>query len=301
MSFLDVNNASSLAENISCYAIPYGALGFASHLLTCYTIFAISSNRRPLFPFHITSDKRTTFRLSFYYLNLVLSFGTLFTGIFFALVSIVRCKHHWQLVALAIWRLGVTLFVAMVGMHLAVLAVLNRPPSRHTPAASEEGTLVSTGRRSLSTFFNPEKPIHALYWFFLYLPCMIIGYAGLISILQSSWSILRVRVVTQAFAVALVCLLLCMLFGLWGALSKSGAIHNNPDEVMDHEDGGCRFGRGWRIMIGLFSVLSIFFVDWELGAITGNFGGVPVIPGNEGGGVITWLYWSSERLMMLSL
>ncbi|TEB25446.1 hypothetical protein FA13DRAFT_1765771 [Coprinellus micaceus] len=41
----------SLSEEIKCYNLPYGALGFASHVLTYYTILCLWFGRKPLWPF----------------------------------------------------------------------------------------------------------------------------------------------------------------------------------------------------------------------------------------------------------
>jgi hypothetical protein len=45
-SFLNVcllvptHKGQTIADNIKCYSLPYGSIGFASHLITYYTIFA---------------------------------------------------------------------------------------------------------------------------------------------------------------------------------------------------------------------------------------------------------------------
>ena len=46
----DANKLAVLRIEITCYTLPYGGLGFASHILTYYTLFMLFSGRQPLRP-----------------------------------------------------------------------------------------------------------------------------------------------------------------------------------------------------------------------------------------------------------
>jgi hypothetical protein len=49
-AFLDPEKGSTIQGEMQCYSLPYGGLGFASHILTYYTVGLIWAGKRPLKP-----------------------------------------------------------------------------------------------------------------------------------------------------------------------------------------------------------------------------------------------------------
>ena len=41
-------------------------------------------------------------------------------GLFVAILTILRCRNHWQLLVLAIWKLSMSLFNGIAGIHVAI-------------------------------------------------------------------------------------------------------------------------------------------------------------------------------------
>jgi hypothetical protein len=100
-----------LLTEIACYSLPYGGLGFASHVLTYYTIACLAFGRRPLWPFK---------RINHSIFGFGLSAVGLVGGLLVTVVTIHRCRNHWQLLVLAIWKLSMSLFNGIAGLHVAI-------------------------------------------------------------------------------------------------------------------------------------------------------------------------------------
>ena len=41
-------------------------------------------------------------------------------GLFVAILTILRCRNQWQLLVLAIWKLSMSLFNGIAGLHVAI-------------------------------------------------------------------------------------------------------------------------------------------------------------------------------------
>ena len=100
-----------MPTEIVCYSLPYGGLGFASHVLTYYTIVCLAFGRRPLWPFKRIDHSKFGFGLS--------AVG-LVGGLLVTVVTILRCRNHWQLLVLAIWKLSMSVFNGVAGLHVAI-------------------------------------------------------------------------------------------------------------------------------------------------------------------------------------
>lgn len=80
---------------IICYTLPYGGLGFASHILTYYTVGILAAGRQPLMPWR---------KLKHAFWDHIVSWGGLVIGTAFAVFTIVRCRQRWQFMLIAIWK-----------------------------------------------------------------------------------------------------------------------------------------------------------------------------------------------------
>jgi hypothetical protein len=104
----------SLKEEIKCYSLPYGALGFVSHVLTYYTIACLWYGRKPLWPFS---------RITFSSFDLALGGFGLLISTLLTIVTIVRCKDTWELLVIAIWKMGMSLLNGVTAVHVAGLFI----------------------------------------------------------------------------------------------------------------------------------------------------------------------------------
>jgi len=98
-------------EALHCYNLPFGALGFVSHVLTYYTIVCLWYDRSPLWPFHKITSRA---------LDCVLSFLGLVVCIVTSAITINNCKSTWQLLLIAVWKLSMSVLNGLTGMHVAM-------------------------------------------------------------------------------------------------------------------------------------------------------------------------------------
>ena len=100
-------------EALQCYNLPFGALGFTSHVLTYYTIVCLWHDRSPLWPLHdITSSSRK--------LDFVLSFFGFVVCIATSAITMKNCKSTWQLLLIAVWKMRMSVLNGLTGMHVAM-------------------------------------------------------------------------------------------------------------------------------------------------------------------------------------
>jgi hypothetical protein len=109
-------NDSGLTTAVKCYSLPFGALGFISHILTYYTIWCITFKRRPLLPFSRISHKHNLF-------DFTLGVAKSSAGSAIALQSMIGCRGSWQLAAIATWKLNMSVWNGSAGT-LAALAYI---------------------------------------------------------------------------------------------------------------------------------------------------------------------------------
>src|SRR5262245_12304825 len=102
---------------MKCYGLPYGGLGFTSHLLTYYIILLLSNGRRPLLPWK---------DLSHSLFDLWLSAISLVGGFMVAVFTIVRCRNHWEIVVIGVWKLSMSVLNGVIGVHIATIVRKSR-------------------------------------------------------------------------------------------------------------------------------------------------------------------------------
>jgi hypothetical protein len=119
ISALDESEAAlrleAFSEEIKCYNLPYGILGFVSHVLTYYTILCLWLGRKPFWPFS---------RVKFSRFDLALGGVGLLVSTLLSIVTIVRCKDNWELTVIAVWKLGMSLLNGATAIHVAILYLL---------------------------------------------------------------------------------------------------------------------------------------------------------------------------------
>lgn len=100
---------NKIRDSVQCYALPYGGLGFASHVMTYYCIVVNAYGRKPLTPWK--KQKYQWFNVIVGFLQLV---GTTISGT----LTVTRCRGTSQLQLLGIWMLltsGASSVAAILG------------------------------------------------------------------------------------------------------------------------------------------------------------------------------------------
>ncbi len=189
----------SLEEEIQCYSLPYGAIGFLSHILTYYTIGVLSAQRHPWAPWK--RNKRNGLDIWLALIGLV---GT----IIISALTMVRCRSRWQFIAIAAWKLDLSVTFGCLSLHAACI-IPSRDKYKYMGVANQiEG-------RS-----DSEK---ILFWLLLYIPGVSAGMAGLLSLVAKTINTNHdVMIITAVFgsvtlAMAVVVGLFVCCFGVLGA------------------------------------------------------------------------------------
>lgn len=139
--FLPVTNSTTLESHVQIYAIPYGVLGFLSHLLTFYVILCHLFGRRPLLPWQ---------RLQKETWNIVLvSLSSLATVILSA-VTLARTRGSQPLMILAGMQIVLGVLVDAVHLH----RLLGKSEGRIDRIGAWGVPMVATGVFSVWAFYQ---------------------------------------------------------------------------------------------------------------------------------------------------
>ncbi|KAN0089717.1 hypothetical protein V8E51_019977 [Hyaloscypha variabilis] len=277
----------TLAQELQCYGLPYGGIGFASHILTYYTIIMLSHQRSPWWPWKRSHHKWVDIFLSL--LGLILTVGL-------TVLTILRCRNRWQFIVMATWKLLLSLTFGCLSFHAATLV---RPKEKYDYTGIRQGYLYET-----ADAIKDKKYTRVLWWLLLYIPGVGAGMSGLMSLVfKEIGHNYHVKIITIVFGAVTgfpVCLML--ILGIYqicsqccGSRRKEMGAHNSSTESLGKSTVT------YTIMVFLVaasatSVLSALYSDWILGAIAGNLVGWP-------SGDIAPLYWGyiiAKRLPFFS-
>ncbi|KAF8653569.1 hypothetical protein AX16_003879 [Volvariella volvacea WC 439] len=249
-----------LVSEMECYALPYGALGFVSHVLTYWTIGCLCLGRKPFFPF-LKLDYGL-WGLIWCGLGLALSTGM-------AIKTVTNCKNTWQLLVIAVWKLFMSLLSGFTAVHVAILIRLGK---RDRIEWNEMQEMLTT----------------ALAWIVVYIPGMITGMTGLMSLVVQNWEDRGVYKLTIGFyTIVGFGLVFGLLVGIIAALADESSATVN---ILASGAGSLTMGTIY------FTVLAAFYSDWALGMMTDNIVGTP----SSDTASFYWTYWIAKRLPMLS-
>jgi hypothetical protein len=108
-------NSTVFENEIICYGIPYGGIGFASHIITYYTIIALWFGRKPFTLWLLLSEHPW---------DGVLGFVTFAGGNAMAIVTVIR-RHTWQFILIAVWKICLSTTLALTALTNAVIMTTN--------------------------------------------------------------------------------------------------------------------------------------------------------------------------------
>lgn len=323
MASTPTNVVRSISEEIECYSLPYGALGFASHVLTYYTILCLWFGRKPLWPLS---------RVDFSWFDLALGCIHISVSTILSIVAIVRCKDSWELLAIGVWKMTMSLLHGIAAIHFPRRIILERRGAKHDERedlgskhegdqggndafeeksnelsgdvlADLEGGVAEKVEPPKKVALNPlawiswwdalctfkvGEPGTFAHWPTADVPGMAAGVVGLTALVakddKTHPGVLKLTAGFYAGA------------GAGGLVVVAGVLSLLIGSAKDRVTAQILVVGGVIWMVGVFNVLRTFYSDWVLGVMSGGIVGMP--SGDRK--VIYWLYWISERLPMFS-
>jgi hypothetical protein len=121
LSNLIPQKGSNIQDEIKCYSLPYGGVGFLSHILTYWTILCLAAMRRPYFPVR---------NLTFAKVDVCLSVIQVVVTLTVAIFTMIRCRQSWEFTLIAVWRLGLSLTVGWWSFYASISALANNKADR---------------------------------------------------------------------------------------------------------------------------------------------------------------------------
>ncbi|KAK3942814.1 hypothetical protein QBC46DRAFT_378898 [Diplogelasinospora grovesii] len=116
------NGTNTIKEEIHCYALPFGAIGFASHVMTYLTVLCLSLGRNPLMPWQ---------RLQHRQFNLIVASMGLAISFPMTVLTMIRCRNSWSFILIAVWKLVLSLTLTSMTIHAARM-IIDRPRKKKT-------------------------------------------------------------------------------------------------------------------------------------------------------------------------
>ncbi|KAF1925098.1 uncharacterized protein M421DRAFT_424121 [Didymella exigua CBS 183.55] len=263
------------AGEIQCYALPYGAVGVISHLLTYWTFAWIAVGKVPLWP---GNDLDT------WAFDLFLSIASLCTCIPTATITIYRCRLSWHFVLISVWKLVTSVSMACIAIHRCIL--VRREPSRSSHRGP--GAPFTRGQSTKT------KSLEPLGWLVLFIAGTIVGMFGLCSLLWTSFrQDTTVRTLSYGFAAPVILLPICV--GIYWYLhsateDKTGGLKGLVLATANTFKGASV------AFIAVFGFFSTLYADLVLGAIADNPLGLP----SADFAPLYWVWFIAKRLPMLS-
>jgi hypothetical protein len=236
LSSIIPHKGATVADEIKCYSLPYGGIGFLSHFLTYWTIFWLGHGRKPYFPFSMLSAGK---------LDLCLSILQMVITVSIAAFTMSRCRSRWQFILIAMWKLVMSLVVGIWGFAASLKAMENF--SGYYPITEKHW----------------ESESRTIWILIPYGLTAIVGLVGLISLVAENIHNPLVWKITAAFgSVVAAAGVIGLLMRFLGVTSPFNARLDTALSVLG-------------IMIAAMIILCAFYSDWILGALAGSLVGVP--------------------------
>jgi hypothetical protein len=310
----------ALREQLECYSIPYGGIGFASHFMAYYVAVMLCYKRSPW------AFRRTRYQAYGQIISTVSIIAIIATGT----ANIAWCNFDNSVRAVAIWEMLVSLFVGMVSYHAA--KEIKQPTaetdieSKGGPTQSEElggeKTSVTTSQATtpLETSSisipqdtppeytsspevpGPAKPDSKSKFEFEdpSLFVWVFGYSWMTSAFITGTICLAVREIAQKRSIERITLVFgtiaatIMLFSIpILSLALYYALFGEDKDRWEVLGGACAV-----VLMALMAVVAILgplYSDWILGALASNLAGLPGI----GSSIPIYVLFTVARLLPL--
>lgn len=293
-------NGGTAQEQIKCYALPYGAVGFASHVLTYFTAFMLSRGRNPILFWKRLHHRR--YNLAVAIVGFLITFPL-------TVVTMVRCRSTWGFILVAVWKLVLSVTLTGMTIHAAHMiydvpkppkadapgvspATGETPPTYITPWHSANLTKYQRIQEAEAITNHPEYKgqfVRIWYWTLFYFLGAVLGFVGICNIVSKHLSSnQQLRIVTGVFGGLVLFIMLCVAVLCFCAMSgKTGCMGKLGFSVLV-----CGV-----VTVFVLTVLFAFYTDWALAALAG--GDLVGRPGGENAAVY-WAYFAAKRLPMVS-
>ncbi len=281
------SNGGTIKEQIQCYALPYGGIGFASHILTYLTVLCLAKGVNPLVPCRPLRHKM--FNLGLAILGILITLPI-------TVLTMVRCRNSWQFILIAVWKLVLSVVLSSMAIHAACLTNPARTKhlkeARYSPAGDmawvdgvymSNEDLTAERKRLRSAFRN------ILWWGIPYFPGAIVGFVGVVDLVKhfiaDSRELQTITYVFGGVAVGSILVVAIIIFiGSWEGENFFSSL----------------FGSSVFAAVFSFFVLTILFAlyaDWVLGCIAGDLVGFP----SSDNAFFYWAYFAAKRLPIISI
>ncbi|KAJ9655255.1 hypothetical protein H2198_005871 [Neophaeococcomyces mojaviensis] len=250
----------SLRDEIICYSLPYGGIGFLSHLLTYWVILILGFGRKPYWPWSKLSSGK--FDLCLALLQVIIS-------VLIASFTISRCRSRWQFVLIAVWKLVLSVEVGIWGVSASLKAMEHKK--------QRKGYMPVHMYNTIKKIWDADD--WTPYTLIFYAAGYFVGIAGLGSIVWNLRHEQNIRYITYAFFAATASVIfVCMT--LWCCCCCVSGI-----------------SRQKLFLAMVFSVVMVgaLYSDWVLGDIAGSLVGIPA--GDPA--YLYWAYFIAKRLPLL--
>ncbi|TFK68121.1 hypothetical protein BDN72DRAFT_911884, partial [Pluteus cervinus] len=268
-----------LHTEMACYSLPYGGLGFTSHVLTFYTIFCLWRGVSPFWP--VRQVRYSKF-------DLILSSIGLTTSSGMAIYTLVKCRNSWQLLTIGVWKLTVSLLNGITSLNVAVLVFkASRKAKRRAKAAALEAEETGSPERTSEKVGDSNKPSAyftmpnldvTFDWIFLCALGAFAGMAGIMSLAIPQMHNHKVLGLTIGF---------CGFMGFNFVISLVIVI-------AEGEGPFTTLFAFLGVAVPVFSIVGPLYADWMLGVLVGNLAGLPT----KDNAAFYWTYFIAKRLTM---
>lgn len=256
-----VSPGNTIQDDLRCYALPYGGIGFASHIMTYYTVVMLS---RHLSPWLIRKNRLWVLDICLTILGLI---GTTISTLY----TMVKCRGAWQFILLAMWKFILSLTLSAGGISTVWMARKKaKDQVGYSPIDPRARTQQSVHTTNIQLLITP------------YLVSTLAGYVGLFSIVQAAWSLTpTLQTITYVYiSLTAVSVLIAVFVTLMSGERRLSI----------------SFGLIVFCVAVAIGVLGALYSDWALAAIANNFAGLP--DGNNSAPY--WIYFISKRLPFFS-
>ena len=102
--------STSIQTDIQCYSLPYGGIGFISHMLTYETLLCLTFSHSPWRPYK---------RLKKWELDAVFGCISLLSAGVVSVVAVLRCRFAWPFILLIAWKMSLSVALVSTTLHRA--------------------------------------------------------------------------------------------------------------------------------------------------------------------------------------
>jgi hypothetical protein len=291
----------------TCYSLPYGAMGFGSHIITYYTLIVYILGRRPLSPWK---------RLQYPFFSAISGCISFLGTTILTIISISRCNAELPFRLMGAWMLMTSVAVSLTS--IAAPYALGTTEEEIAVEKLQKETLLRERKsydmiayarmeaRSDRKFAIPEVMVQlyvedparkkkretgyaALVWVgIIWVAGSLMGVYGVILFCEGRWNAISVlNTVTAVFALITFSPTIIFFLNLKGMKSSL-------------------FWGLFTAQLVLVCALGLLWMDWTIGAMTGNLVGVPGRsskdgPVNKKVEVLAWAYFILKRLPLLGM